>query len=155
VRGYEPVPKYIASNPFTVNSYSTTSGRRRRLNFNSYWDNSERRLSQRQDLSLSLAQRPRRVMMRMARRMKRLPVALVLANALFWTVCTVGKEPLGVDYFRERDGRVRDRLFFEDVDPQLVLAERPFAYYWVPEPRLIQVGLRLNIPAFFLIVNDN
>ncbi len=92
----------------------------------------------------------------MTRGLSRLSVVLAATNALFWTLCVVVRDPLGPDYFRERDSRYRKTAIgvewhlVTDVDPMLVLAERPFAYPMTPETAAIQAGLVLNMPAFLI-----
>src|SRR5919108_3551728 len=92
----------------------------------------------------------------MSRLARQAAVGLVLANSLFWAVCIIGREPLGSDYFRERDSRYRatpagfELRLLTDVDPMLVLVERGFAYPMYREPLVIHLALLLNLPAFFL-----
>jgi hypothetical protein len=88
------------------------------------------------------------------RRGVRLAVGLVSANALFWIIAVGLTKPLDPDYFRERDGRVKwldgGGVQFNmrtDVDPLLILAERPFLWPLGPNPLAVSLAVVANLPG--------
>jgi hypothetical protein len=81
-------------------------------------------------------------------------IILVSANALFWIIAVALTRPLDPDYFRERDGRVKwlegGGIQFNmrtDVDPMLILAERPFLWPLGPNRWAVRLAVVANLPG--------
>jgi hypothetical protein len=81
-------------------------------------------------------------------------LVLALINVLFWLSWIVVTPPLTQAYYSERGSRVRrvdgalEFHLITDVDPMIILADRPFAYPMVPMRPGVRQGMLANLPAF-------
>ncbi len=79
---------------------------------------------------------------------------LAFVNLLFWLFWIVATPPLPQDYYSERDDRLKrvdgglEFHLVTDVDPVVILADRPFAFPMVPMRPGAREGMLANLPAF-------
>jgi hypothetical protein len=87
------------------------------------------------------------------RRPLRVGLYLGVAVLAFWAFAVLLREPLSTEYFRQRDSRIRwttsgvEFDLVSDVDPALILLDRPFLYPLGPEnAAVLSVGID-SLPA--------
>src|SRR5688500_6706012 len=84
---------------------------------------------------------------------KSLPAVLVVLNALLCCAVLAAREPLPQSYFDSRDARVERTAtgfsfhLITDVDPLLILAERPLVYPMGNRDVVGGLALLINLPS--------